>query len=40
VDKIKGYFCKILVSHTDVEDSGLLECDGVSFGISQHCEGS
>ena len=39
MDKIKDNFCKILVFHTGVEDSGLLECDGMSFGISQHCEG-
>lgn len=34
MDKIKGNFCKILVSHTSIEDSSLLGCDGVSFGIS------
>jgi hypothetical protein len=39
VDKIKGNFCKILVFHAGVEDSGLLEYDGMSFDISQHCEG-
>jgi hypothetical protein len=33
VDKIKDNFCKICFS-------GLLECDGMSLGISQHCERS
>lgn len=40
VYKIEGTFCKILVPHTGVEDSGLLEYEGMSFGISQHCKGS
>ena len=40
MDKIKDNFCKILVFHTGVVDSDLLECDGMSFAISQRCERS